>query len=193
LRQVRPIVQSVELALSEHETQAKLRKAAYSPPTMKSRCVDFWPAMLRPLIDGPLSRQVTLADQQLDPNSPLYSVKTFEELGLYVSSPSTPDQVLNDLRRHQDLLKGIYAMGFSKPSKIQERALPLLLQNPCVSPHQVVQTPSLIMPLVGSPQNMIGQSQSGTGKTAAFVLTMLSRIDFTKNKTQVRSEPTLRR
>jgi ATP-dependent RNA helicase DDX19/DBP5 len=33
---------------------------------------------------------------------------------------------------------------------------------------------------------MIGQSQSGTGKTAAFVLTMLSRIDFTKNKTQVR-------
>jgi hypothetical protein len=33
---------------------------------------------------------------------------------------------------------------------------------------------------------MIGQSQSGTGKTAAFVLTMLSRIDFSKNKTQVR-------
>jgi len=31
---------------------------------------------------------------------------------------------------------------------------------------------------------MIGQSQSGTGKTAAFVLTMLSRVDFTKNKTQ---------
>jgi ATP-dependent RNA helicase DDX19/DBP5 len=31
---------------------------------------------------------------------------------------------------------------------------------------------------------MIGQSQSGTGKTAAFVLTMLSRIEFTKNKTQ---------
>ena len=25
---------------------------------------------------------------------------------------------------------------------------------------------------------MIGQSQSGTGKTAAFVLTMLSRIDY---------------
>ena len=31
---------------------------------------------------------------------------------------------------------------------------------------------------------MIGQSQSGTGKTAAFVLTMLSRVDFTKNKPQ---------
>ena len=31
---------------------------------------------------------------------------------------------------------------------------------------------------------MIGQSQSGTGKTAAFVLTMLSRVDFAKNKPQ---------
>jgi len=49
-------------------------------------------------------------------------------------------------------------MGFQKPSKIQERALPLLIKNP--------------------PQNLIGQSQSGTGKTAAFVLNMLSRIDL---------------
>lgn len=48
-------------------------------------------------------------------------------------------------------------MKFNKPSKIQEKALPLLIKNP--------------------PQNMIGQSQSGTGKTAAFVLTMLTRID----------------
>ncbi|TFK75165.1 DEAD-domain-containing protein [Pluteus cervinus] len=90
---------------------------------------------------------VTLADQQANPDSPLFSVKTFEELGL-----------------SKDLLQGIYAMGFSKPSKIQERALPLLLANP--------------------PTNMIGQSQSGTGKTAAFVLTMLSRVDFSIHKPQ---------
>ena len=32
---------------------------------------------------------------------------------------------------------------------------------------------------------MIGQSQSGTGKTAAFVLTMLSRVDFNLEKPQV--------
>ncbi|KAG8213090.1 P-loop containing nucleoside triphosphate hydrolase protein [Butyriboletus roseoflavus] len=99
------------------------------------------------LISSTFEVTVTLADQQADPNSPLYSVKSFEQLGL-----------------HQDLLKGLYALGFSKPSKIQERALPLLLADP--------------------PQNMIGQSQSGTGKTAAFVLTMLSRVDFSLNKTQ---------
>ena len=40
---------------------------------------------------------------------------------------ATPEHVV---RRHQDLLKGIYDMGFTKPSKIQERALPLLLANP---------------------------------------------------------------
>ena len=50
-------------------------------------------------------------------------------------------------------------MRFTKPSKIQEKALPLLLANP--------------------PQNMIGQSQSGTGKTAAFVLNILSRLNLT--------------
>lgn len=58
------------------------------------------------------------------------------------------------------ILQGIYAMNFKKPSKIQEKALPLLLSNP--------------------PRNMIAQSQSGTGKTAAFVITVLSRLDFSK-------------
>ena len=33
---------------------------------------------------------------------------------------------------------------------------------------------------------MIAQSQSGTGKTAAFVLSMLSRVDTTKPYPQVR-------
>lgn len=43
------------------------------------------------------------------------------------------------------------------------------------------------MLLASPPQNMIAQSQSGTGKTAAFVLAMLSRVDTTKNYVQVRS------
>ncbi|XP_077867322.1 ATP-dependent RNA helicase DDX19A-like [Saccoglossus kowalevskii] len=77
-----------------------------------------------------------------DPKSPLYFVKSFEELHL-----------------RPELLKGIYGMGFNWPSKIQETALPMLLADP--------------------PKNMIAQSQSGTGKTAAFVLAMLSRVDPT--------------
>ncbi|CAH2445781.1 RNA helicase [Komagataella phaffii CBS 7435] len=95
------------------------------------------------LIKSTYEVKVKLADLQADPDSPLFSVKSFEELGL---SP--------------ELLKGLYAMKFQKPSKIQEKALPLLLSNPA--------------------RNMIGQSQSGTGKTAAFSLTMLSRVDESK-------------
>ncbi|XP_045149861.1 ATP-dependent RNA helicase DDX19B-like [Echinops telfairi] len=77
---------------------------------------------------------------QRDPNSPLYSVRSFEEL-----------------RLKPQLLQGVYAMGFNRPSKIQENALPLMLAEP--------------------PQNLIAQSQSGTGKTAAFVLAMLSQVE----------------
>ncbi|PFH52947.1 hypothetical protein AMATHDRAFT_1680 [Amanita thiersii Skay4041] len=120
---------------------------ANSPPPDDGVAKPPPPDTTSDLIKSTFEVTVTLADQQQDPNSPLYSVKSFEELGL---SP--------------DLLKGVYDMGFSKPSKIQERALPLLLSNP--------------------PTNMVGQSQSGTGKTAAFVLTMLSRIDFSINKPQ---------
>ena len=68
------------------------------------------------------------------------------------------NRVMLKIPRDPALLKGISQMRFHKPSKIQEKALPLLMQNP--------------------PQNMIGQSQSGTGKTAAFALNILSRVDF---------------
>lgn len=97
-------------------------------------------SLMRKLIRDKLVQTTqTLEVQQRDPTSPLYSVKKFEELNL-----------------PKELLSGVYEMGFNKPSKIQETALPLLLANP--------------------PENMIAQSQSGTGKTAAFVLTMLSRV-----------------
>ena len=44
---------------------------------------------------------------------------------------------------------------------------------------------SLLFCLMFRPNNMIAQSRSGTGKTAAFVLSMLSRVDATKNFPQV--------
>ena len=83
-----------------------------------------------------------------DEKSPLFSVKTFEELKLTES-----------------LLKGLYELGFQKPSKIQETVLPLLIANP--------------------PKNLIAQSQSGTGKTAAFLLASLNRVNANLNHPQV--------
>uniref|UniRef100_A0A1B0ARH7 RNA helicase n=1 Tax=Glossina palpalis gambiensis TaxID=67801 RepID=A0A1B0ARH7_9MUSC len=93
--------------------------------------------MLKIIRKGLVESQLDLEVQRQDPDSPLHSVKSFERLHL-----------------KPEILKGIYAMGFNAPSKIQETALPILLADP--------------------PQNLIAQSQSGTGKTAAFVITMLS-------------------
>ncbi|KAJ5290077.1 uncharacterized protein N7443_010330 [Penicillium atrosanguineum] len=93
------------------------------------------------------SVEVKLSDLQADPNNPLYSIKSFEDLGL-----------------DERILKGLSDMGFRKPSKVQERALPLLMSNP--------------------PKNLVGQSQSGTGKTAAFVLNVLSRLDLSTEELQ---------
>jgi ATP-dependent RNA helicase DDX19/DBP5 len=77
------------------------------------------------LIQNKYEVAVKLQDLQADPNSPLFSVKSFDELGLYLSNAGTPTDC-----RHPNLLKGIYAMKFQKPSKVQERALPLLLSVP---------------------------------------------------------------
>lgn len=34
------------------------------------------------------------------------------------------------LDRKQELLQGVYTMGFNRPSKIQETALPMMLAHP---------------------------------------------------------------
>lgn len=62
----------------------------------------------------------------------------------------------------EDLLRGIYAYGFEKPSAIQQRA---------------------IIPMVMG-RDTIAQAQSGMGKTATFVIGILQNIDTTVNKVQ---------
>lgn len=83
---------------------------------------------------------------QNDASSHLTGAKTFQEL---------------NLPKH--LLDAIFAMGFDRPSAIQEEALPRILNDP--------------------PRNLIGQAQSGSGKTAAFTLGMLYRIEINEPAT----------
>lgn len=61
-----------------------------------------------------------------------------------------------------DLLRGIYAYGFEKPSKIQQRG---------------------IMPILAG-HDTIAQAQSGTGKTATFSISTLNLIDLRQPYTQ---------
>ncbi|VVU95083.1 DEAD/DEAH box helicase [seawater metagenome] len=68
-----------------------------------------------------------------------------------------------DLNLSDDLLKGVYAYGFEKPSEIQKKGI------------QAIQ----------SGRDCIVQAQSGTGKTATFLLGGLSIIDTSKKCCQV--------
>jgi len=68
------------------------------------------------------------------------------------------DQVVtsfDEMKLKDELLRGIYAYGFEKPSAIQQRA---------------------IMPVLEG-HDTIAQAQSGTGKTATFSIGLLQQID----------------
>uniref|UniRef100_A0A8D3BHT1 RNA helicase n=1 Tax=Scophthalmus maximus TaxID=52904 RepID=A0A8D3BHT1_SCOMX len=56
----------------------------------------------------------------------------------------------------EDLLRGIYAYGFEKPSAIQQRAIKQIIKG----------------------RDVIAQSQSGTGKTATFCVSVLQCLDI---------------
>jgi len=68
----------------------------------------------------------------------------------------------DDMDLTDELLRGIYAYGFEKPSAIQQRAI-----VPCIKGMDV-----------------IAQAQSGTGKTATFAITVLQTIDTSLRETQ---------
>lgn len=55
-----------------------------------------------------------------------------------------------------ELLRGIYAYGFERPSAIQQRAIIPVIKN----------------------RDVIAQAQSGTGKTATFSISVLQKIDL---------------
>lgn len=61
----------------------------------------------------------------------------------------------DDMDLKEDLLRGIYSHGFENPSSIQQRG---------------------IVP-VSNGRDVIGQAQSGTGKTATFAIGSLNKID----------------
>lgn len=75
-----------------------------------------------------------------------------------VAAPIDPSQettaTFESLRLHPNLLKGIHDLGFIRPTPIQAQAIPAIIEG----------------------RDVIGCAQTGTGKTAAFVLPILHRL-----------------
>ena len=68
-----------------------------------------------------------------------------------------------ELDLKENLLRGIYAHGYEKPSAIQKKA---------------------ILPFIDG-KDLIAQAQSGTGKTATFSIGLLQNLDDKLKDTQV--------
>lgn len=68
----------------------------------------------------------------------------------------------NDLPISKDVLRGIKALGFKKPSPIQAQSILPLLEG----------------------RDVIGQAQTGTGKTAAFAIPMVESINLSDKRVQ---------
>ena len=79
------------------------------------------------------------------------------------SSPPPTFTTWDELNVSTDLLRGIYGYGYEHPSPIQSQAIMSLLEK----------------------RNILAQAQSGTGKTATFVIGALAQLDLGKNETQV--------
>lgn len=76
--------------------------------------------------------------------------------GLIESNYSETFESFDDMSLREELLRGIYAYGFEKPSAIQQRA---------------------IVPVIKG-RDTIAQAQSGTGKTGTFAISILQRLDI---------------
>lgn len=74
----------------------------------------------------------------------------------------TPPETFADLQIHPSVLRAIADVGYESPTGIQAATIPALLAG----------------------TDVVGLAQTGTGKTAAFAIPILSKIDTTSKATQ---------
>src|SRR3546814_4039318 len=77
-----------------------------------------------------------------------------------LDAPKTIDLTFDDLGLDERVLKALKKIGYESPSPIQAETIPPLLEG----------------------RHVVGLAQTGTGKTAAFALPILSQLDL-KQKT----------
>ncbi len=78
-------------------------------------------------------------------------------------STETPSLRFADLGLAEGVMAAVIEVGYETPSPIQAATIPALMAG----------------------RDVLGQAQTGTGKTAAFALPLLSRLDLSKTKPQV--------
>ena len=67
-----------------------------------------------------------------------------------------------NLKINEKIIRGLNNMGINEPTEIQKEIIPIALNN----------------------ENLIGQSETGTGKTLAYLLPTIEKIDTSKKEMQ---------
>ncbi|OBG93411.1 cold-shock protein [Mycobacterium sp. E3251] len=78
------------------------------------------------------------------------------------TSPEAASPTFADLQIHPSVLRAIADVGYESPTGIQAATIPALMEG----------------------SDVVGLAQTGTGKTAAFAIPILSKIDATSKATQ---------
>ena len=95
---------------------------------------------------SPTPKQEQASKKEVTKNGEIAIYDDFEKMGL-----------------QEEILRGVFAYGFEKPSAIQQRAIVPSIQG----------------------RDVVAQAQSGTGKTATFSISMLQQLDISKKYCQV--------
>lgn len=83
-------------------------------------------------------------------------------LNIFQDVTATKGNEFEDYFLKRELLMGIYEKGFERPSPIQEESIPIALTG----------------------SDILARAKNGTGKTAAFCIPALEKIDQEKNAIQ---------
>jgi ATP-dependent RNA helicase DeaD len=90
-------------------------------------------------------------------------LKEFKYINIYIRKDVNMDEVrFEDLGLRPEIMRAVKKMGFEEASPIQAKAIPVMMSG----------------------RDLIGQAQTGTGKTAAFGIPLLEKLDPKNKKLQ---------
>jgi translation initiation factor 4A len=111
-------------------------------------------------------------DENYDGKSKIELEKTSAGLETKDSDSPSENNILNewdDSNLKPEVLRGVHAYGFDKPSPIQKQGI----------------IPMIARDAEGNGRDIIAQAQSGTGKTGCFVVSALNIVDLSVKQTQI--------
>jgi len=133
-----------------------------TPPFGRDEAVASGGAGL-PSVTAPVAAPVVAAEPEPEPEPVTAVEPKAESAPSEGSAPVIEYKSFDDMKLSDELLRGVYSAGFQRPSEIQTKAIGVIRDG----------------------RDLLAQAQSGTGKTGAFTIGSLTRVDTKLKEVQV--------